>query len=167
MNCVEVWGNTFQTRMGVLWEGERQVHLRIPKKAQCGWNTMREGELAAPAISEWCSSQIMWGPVSLSRSWVAIQWKNWSRRKTQLDLCCGKITLVVLVRSRLQKDPTGSRQTILLAICRDECGLGQVLGSVTLEYTLKGSWGNWSVHWMLGTWEHQKRKMRSEIKVGS
>lgn len=42
------------------------------------------------------------------------------------------------MRSRLQEDPCGNRETVLLTICIDECGLGQVLGSVTLEYTLKG-----------------------------
>lgn len=42
--------------------------FKDPQEDQCGWNTMSEGHLAAHDISEGHSSQIMWGPVSLSRS---------------------------------------------------------------------------------------------------
>lgn len=54
-----------------------------------------------------------------------------------------------------------------MAICRDECGLDQVLEGVTLEYTLKGELRELISALDVGEMGTAKEKMLSEIKVGS
>lgn len=53
-----------------------------------------------------------------------------------------------------------------MAICRDECSLGQVLGGVTLEYTLKGELRELVSALDAGEMGAAKEKMLSEINVG-
>lgn len=52
-----------------------------------------------------------------------------------------------------------------MAICRDECGLDQVLEGVTLEYTLKGELRELISALDVGEMGTAKEKMLSEIKV--